>query len=63
MTHEQIAQALDAKTPVHWANDGYSVIKDSLDRVLVVYASNGYTTPLVDTDLTNCYTKGSICML
>ena len=63
MTHEQIEQALDAKMPVHWSNDGYSVTKDSLNRVLVVYTANGYTTPLVDTDLTNCYTKGSICML
>ena len=63
MTCEQIEQALDAETPIHWSNDGYSVIKDSLNRVLVVYASNGYTTPLVDTDLTNCYTKGSTCML
>lgn len=37
MQLEEIKRAVDAGRVVHWANDGYRVIKDSLGRYLIGY--------------------------
>lgn len=37
MQLEEIKRAVDAGQVVHWANDGYRVIKGGLGRYLIVY--------------------------
>ena len=40
MTLEQIKAAVESGQTVHWANDGYSVVKDNLGQWLIVYDQN-----------------------
>ena len=40
MTLNDIKQAVEAGKSVHWANDGYSVIKDNLGQFLVIFEPN-----------------------
>lgn len=50
MTLNQIKSAVEAGKPVHWSNDGYSVIKDKLDRFLIVCHRNESCWGLTWTD-------------
>jgi hypothetical protein len=45
MTLNDIKQAVQAGKSVHWANDGYQVIKGEADY-FVRFNSNDYLTPL-----------------
>jgi hypothetical protein len=45
MNLNDIKQALEAKKTVHWANDGYQVIKGEAGY-FVRFNSNDYLTPL-----------------
>jgi hypothetical protein len=45
MTLSQIKAAVEAGQPVHWSNDGYSVIKGKAGY-FVRFDSNDYLTPL-----------------
>ena len=40
MNLQKIKQAVEAGKSVHWANDGYSVIKDNLGQFLVIFEPN-----------------------
>ena len=55
MNFDDVLMAVDAGRPVKWANDNYDVIKDKLDRYLVVCNTNGYTTHLYESDASGCY--------
>ena len=55
MTYEEIQDAVDSGQVVHWANNGYVVVHDLLDRWLVVFKSNGYTTGFCAWDVPHCY--------
>jgi len=50
MTLTEIKAAVDAGETVHWSNDSYRVIKDSLGRYLIVFTPNGHTIALTWTD-------------
>jgi hypothetical protein len=45
MNLHEIKSAVEAGLPVHWANDGYSVIKGKAGY-FVRFDSNDYLTPL-----------------
>ena len=40
MTLNEIKYAVETGRSVHWANDGYSVIKDNLGQFLVIFEPN-----------------------
>jgi hypothetical protein len=40
MTLNEIKYAVEKGRSVHWANDGYSVIKDNLGQFLVIFEPN-----------------------
>ena len=40
MTLNEIKSAVEAGKVVHWANDGYSVVKDSIGQFLVIFKYN-----------------------
>jgi hypothetical protein len=40
MTLNEIKSAVEAGQSVHWANDGYSVIKDKLGQFLIIFKTN-----------------------
>ena len=40
MTLNQIKSAVEAGKSVHWANDGYKVIKDKIGQFLVIFEPN-----------------------
>ena len=48
MTLAEIKAALDGGQTVHWANEGYRVIKDRLGQYLVTYLPNGSAIGLTD---------------
>jgi hypothetical protein len=50
MTLAQIKSAVEAGKSVHWSHDGYSVIKDKLDRFLIVCHRNDAAWGLTWTD-------------
>jgi hypothetical protein len=50
MNLNEIKQAVEAGKSVHWSHDGYSVIKDKLDRFLIVCHSNDAAWGLTWTD-------------
>lgn len=50
MNLQEIKTAVDAGKRVHWANAGYSVIRDSLGQYLIVYGLNGFTIGLTHRD-------------
>lgn len=75
MTLDEIKAAVEAGETVHWANDGYTVVKDNLGQWLIVCGSNGYTVGLTwrdgvtvngdaadfyTEDLTTCPTCGKV---
>ena len=55
MTKQEIEQAIAQGIKVHWSNKGYEVIKDSFDRYMVVFVSNGYCSYLTDGDIEHCF--------
>ena len=50
MTLNEIKSAVEAGRSVHWANDGYKVIKDKLGRFLIVCLGNDSCWGLTWTD-------------
>jgi hypothetical protein len=50
MTLNEIKLAVEAGQSVHWSHDGYSVIKDKLDRFLIVCHRNDHCWGLTWTD-------------
>ena len=42
MNLQEIQAAVDSGKKVHWANTGYTVIKDNVGQYLIVYAHNDY---------------------
>ena len=48
MTLEDIKAAVDGGEAVHWANEGYRVIKDRLGKYLIVFLGNGSAIGLTD---------------
>jgi len=40
MTLNEIKTAVEAGRSVHWANDGYKVIKDKIGQFLVIFEPN-----------------------
>jgi len=42
MTLEKIKEAVTSGKTVHWCNDGYSVMRDSAGRWLIVYRFKGH---------------------
>ncbi|EAQ02665.1 hypothetical protein OB2597_18152 [Pseudooceanicola batsensis HTCC2597] len=48
MTLEDIKAAVDGGETVHWANEGYQVIKDRLGQYLIVFLGNGSAIGLTD---------------
>ena len=42
MTAKEIKDAVDNGKKVHWVNDLYTVIKDSLGQYLIKCTTNGY---------------------
>jgi len=50
MNLNEIKQAVEAGKSVHWSHDGYSVIKDKLDRFLIVCSRNESAWGLTWTD-------------
>jgi hypothetical protein len=55
MTKQEIEQAIAQGIKVHWSNTGYEVIKDSFDRYMVVFVSNGYCSFLTAGDFEQCF--------
>lgn len=39
MTIQEIKEAVDSGRKVHWSNDGYTVIKDSIGQYLIKHYS------------------------
>lgn len=58
MTYDQVTQAVDNGEKVHWHNEGYIVIKDRLERYLVIFTANEYTTGLQESDCQQCFIGG-----
>lgn len=50
MTLDQIKQALAEGKRVHWANDGYEVIRDNIGQYLIIYEHNGSAIGLTHMD-------------
>jgi len=50
MNLHEIKSAVEAGKSVHWSHDGYSVIKDKLDRFLIVCHRNDAAWGLTWTD-------------
>lgn len=48
MTLEDIKAAVDGGETVHWANEGYRVIRDRLGQYLIVFLPGGSTIGLTD---------------
>lgn len=48
MTLADIKAAVDGGATVHWANEGYRVVKDSLGQYLVIFRPNGSAIGLTD---------------
>jgi hypothetical protein len=48
MNIAEIKAAVDAGKPVHWANEGYRVHRDSLGQYLITCVPNGSTIGLTD---------------
>lgn len=48
MTLEDIKAAVDGGETVHWANEGYQVIKDRLGQYLITFLPNGSAIGLTD---------------
>lgn len=48
MTLEEIKAAVDGGETVHWANEGYRVIRDRLGQYLIIFLLNGSTIGLTD---------------
>lgn len=48
MTFEDIKAAVDGGETVHWANEGYRVIRDRLGQYLIVFLGNGSAIGLTD---------------
>ena len=55
MTLDQVMKAVSSGQTVHWANEGYVVRCDALERWLVVCTWNDYTTGLCESDLKSCF--------
>ena len=51
MNLPQIKQAISQGKTVHWGNDEYTVIRDNLDRYLIIH-TNGSTIGLTHQDNT-----------
>ena len=41
MTLQEIKDAIEAGKKVHWANEGYEVIRDSIGQYLIVWTQSG----------------------
>lgn len=50
MTLSEIKQAIANGQTVHWSNDGYIVIKDSLNQYLIKFVSNNFCIGLTHQD-------------
>ena len=48
MNIAEIKAAVDAGKPVHWANEGYRVYRDSLGQYLITFMRNGSSIGLTD---------------
>ena len=46
MNIAEIKAAVDAGKPVHWANEGYRVYRDSLGQYLITFMRNGSSIAL-----------------
>ncbi len=48
MTLDDIKAAVDGGETVHWANEGYQVIRDRLGQYLIIFLPNGSAIGLTD---------------